>query len=136
MRANVQHLFKFPTYIVSKLYEEYHEDTLVVENNLNMSGGLFKSPTNSPTHQSKKASDRAVNGLKKKAMPAMVRSDSQNSKGKGQELANMQRMLVKPGLGRSDFNVPAIKISDYNAKTDDQGSLKEKPRMNRDNALK
>ena len=46
-------MFGFPTYIVSKLYEEYHEDHLVVENNLNMSGGLFKSPNATPTHESK-----------------------------------------------------------------------------------
>lgn len=46
-------MFEFPTYIVTKLYEEYHEDHLVVENNLNMSGGLFKSPTSSPTHERK-----------------------------------------------------------------------------------
>lgn len=53
VEASVQHLFDFPTYIVTKLYEEYHEDYLVVENNLDMSGGLFKSPTQSPVHQLK-----------------------------------------------------------------------------------
>ncbi|UXI22967.1 tRNA cytosine-5-methyltransferase NSUN2 [Sarcoptes scabiei] len=53
VEANVQHLFGFPTYIVTKLYEEYHEDYLVVANNLNMSGSLFKSPTQSPEHQSR-----------------------------------------------------------------------------------
>lgn len=53
VEANVQHLFDFPTYIVTKLYEEYHEDYLVIENNLNMSGGLFKSPSQSPIHKAK-----------------------------------------------------------------------------------
>src|SRR5690606_4673549 len=53
VEANVRHLFDFPTYIVTKLYEEYHEDHLVVENNLNMAGGLFKSPTSSPVHETK-----------------------------------------------------------------------------------
>ena len=53
VESAVKHMFGFPTYIVTKLYEEYHEDHLVVENNLNMSGGLFKSPNTTPKHDSK-----------------------------------------------------------------------------------
>ena len=101
VESNVQHLFDFPTYIVTKLYEEYHEDHLVVENNLNMSGGLFKSPTNSPTHEANKpVLDRnmTVNGLRQP-----------NDRYDASDFTRFKNMGNK--TMRNEITVPAIQIS-------------------------
>src|SRR5699024_2571875 len=96
-------MFDFPTYIVSKLYEEYHEDHLVVENNLNMAGGLFKSPTSSPVHETKRQQqlqDRntllnGLNGVKPTAGKKLT--------------AQMSRQLDVPAIKVSDADNPKAK---------------------------
>lgn len=96
METNIQHLVDFPTYIVAKLYEEYHEDHLVVENNLNMSGGLFKSPSSSPVHEAKKSTAN---------QPAASRQMQA-----GFDFSRTSNNL-RPPRKATHFAVPAIQIS-------------------------
>lgn len=124
----MKHLFNFPTYIVTKLYEEYHEDHLVIENNLNMAGGLFKSPTSSPVNDPKmRLLDRnaALNGGGGGLINPGARGNGFGlGGGPGQPPQFMQpysKMAMgamggmtggRPRNGINDLAVPAIKISD------------------------
>lgn len=76
---------------------EFHEDHLVLENNLNMSGGLLKlsTPSSSPVHEAKRQITNR-NAVLNGGNPGRAGGDfQQNGKRQGIELA-----------------IPAIKISD------------------------
>lgn len=118
-----RHLFDFPTYIVTKLYEEYHEDHLVIENNLNMAGGLFKSPTNSPVHDPKlRQIDRNTllngGGLLNNSKARGVGMNGGINGGISGGVNPIVQPYAKIGAGRprnaanDAMAVPAIKISD------------------------
>lgn len=98
-------------------FKEYHEDNLIVENNLNMSGGLFKSPNTSPTHQPK-APNRGARALdRNSAITGRMANYNYNNNSNSKALqmnSNATGSMKYSRMNVLGAGVPVIKVSNEN----------------------